>query len=465
MPRSVLIVGAGPAGMSAAIEAQARSARVIVVDEAARPGGQIYRQTYRPATGGDAFADSGELARKERLIGAFERLRDKIDYRPSTAAFALFGSGELHVANGARTEVLHADSVVLTSGVREIAIPFPGWTTPGVMYAGGVQALLKAQSVLAGRRIVVAGAGPLPIVVAAQLLRAGGEVASLATLNSLAATARELHALWKGRDIVLEGLRYLATVIRAGVPRLSGFVPVRVQGREQVESVLLARVDRDGSIIPNTEREIACDVVAVNYGFASNSELALMAGVAMRHDQPSGGWVPVVDEFGRTSVPGIFVAGDAAGLRGALVAEAEGRIVGAAAAECEDSKSAQFRVGLSQDLAQRERLVAFQSAVQSMLRVPTGLWRLATDDTVVCRCENVTASALRDAFAAGHLTPNTIKRVTRAGMGWCGGRTCLHAVAALAELHGAPDAGLMTPRPLARPVTLAALASLDASSR
>ena len=465
MPRSVLIVGAGPAGMSAAIEAQARSARVIVVDEAARPGGQIYRQTYRPSTRGGAFADAGELARKERLIGAFERLCDKIEYRPSTAAFALFGSRELHVANGAGTEVLHADSVVLTSGVREIAIPFPGWTTPGVMYAGGVQALLKAQSVLAGRRIVVAGAGPLPIVVAAQLLRAGGEVASLATLNSLAATARELHALWKGRDIVLEGLRYLATVIRAGVPRLSGFVPVRVQGREQVESVLLARVDRDGSIIPNTEREIACDVVAVNYGFASNSELALMAGVAMRHDRPGGGWVPVVDEFGRTSVPGIFVAGDAAGLRGALVAEAEGRIAGAAAAQCEKIKSAQFRVGLSQDLAQRERLVAFQSAVQSMLRVPIGLWRLATDDTVVCRCENVTASALRDAFAAGHLTPNTIKRVTRAGMGWCGGRTCLHAVAALAELHGAPDAGLMTPRPLARPVTLAALASLDASSR
>ena len=465
MPRSVLIVGAGPAGMSAAIEAQARSARVIVVDEAARPGGQIYRQTYRPSTRGGAFADAGELARKERLIGAFERLCDKIEYRPSTAAFALFGSRELHVANGAGTEVLHADSVVLTSGVREIAIPFPGWTTPGVMYAGGVQALLKAQSVLAGRRIVVAGAGPLPIVVAAQLLRAGGEVASLATLNSLAATARELHALWKGRDIVLEGLRYLATVIRAGVPRLSGFVPVRVHGREQVESVLLARVDRDGSIIPNTEREIACDVVAVNYGFASNSELALMAGVAMRYDRPGGGWVPVVDEFGRTSVPGIFVAGDAAGLRGALVAEAEGRIAGAAAAQGEKIKSAQFRVGLSQDLAQRERLVAFQSAVQSMLRVPTGLWRLATDDTVVCRCENVTASALRDAFAAGHLTPNTIKRVTRAGMGWCGGRTCLHAVAALAELHGAPDAGLMTPRPLARPVTLAALASLDASSR
>src|SRR3954469_4071854 len=411
MPRSVLIVGAGPAGMSAAIEAQARSARVIVVDEAARPGGQIYRQTYRPSTRGGAFADAGELARKERLIGAFERLCDKIEYRPSTAAFALFGSRELHVANGAGTEVLHADSVVLTSGVREIAIPFPGWTTPGVMYAGGGQGLLKAQSVLAGRRIVVAGAGPLPIVVAAQLLRAGGEVASLATLNSLAATARELHALWKGRDIVLEGLRYLTTVIRAGVPRLRGFVPVRVDGREQVEGVVLARTGRAGRISPNTERTIACDVVAVNYGFSANSELALMAGVALRYDRPRGGWLPVVDELGRTSVPGIFVAGDAAGLRGALVAEAEGGIVGAAAAASGDLDVPKFGIALSPDFAVRDELVAFQSAVQRMLRVPPGLWALATDETVVCRCENVTARMLRDAFAAGHLTPNTIKRV------------------------------------------------------
>jgi NAD(P)H-nitrite reductase large subunit len=152
-------------------------------------------------------------------------------------------------------------------------------------------------------------------------------------------------------------------------------------------------------------------------------------------------------------------------LRGALVAETEGRIVGAAAAEQRDEVDGpEFRVDLSQDLAAREKLVAFQRAVQCMLRVPPGLWRLAADDTVVCRCENVAVSALRDAFAAGHLTPNTIKRVTRAGMGWCGGRTCLHAVAALADLHGAPGAALMTPRPLARPVTLAALANQGASS-
>jgi thioredoxin reductase len=459
MARSVVIVGAGPAGMSAAIAARERGARVTVVDEAARPGGQIYRQAHPALNGGD-FAEASERARKERLIGAFERVLDRIEYRAATSAFALFKTGELHIASGSRTEVLRADAIILTTGVREIAVPFAGWTTPGVMYAGGAQALLKSQSVLAGRRIVVAGVGPLPIVVAAQILRAGGSVAALAMLNSLSVAGWQLPALWSGRELVREGLRYLATVMHARVPRFTSHVPVRVNGREQVESVVLARIDRSGAVMPRSEREIACDVVAVNYGFAANTELAAMAGITMRHDPPRGGWLPMVDEFGRTSVAGIFAAGDAAELRGALVAEAEGQVIGAAAAaDPEEIARAGFRAGLAAALATRKRLSVFQGAMQRLLRVPGGLWRLPTDETIICRCENVTLGALRDALTAGHLAPNTIKRVTRAGMGWCGGRTCLQAVSALAEVHGAPLAAMMTPRPLARPIPLASLAN------
>jgi thioredoxin reductase len=459
MARSIVIVGAGPAGMSAAIAAQARGARVTVVDEAPRPGGQIYRQGHPALKGGD-FAEASERARKERLTGAFERVLDRIEYRAETSAFALFKTGDLHIARGTRTEVLRAEAIVLTTGVREIAVPFPGWTTPGVMYAGGVQALLKSQAVLAGRRILVAGIGPLPVVVAAQILRAGGSIAGLAILNSPKIALWQLPTLWNGRELVREGLRYLATVMRAHAPRLTGYVPVRVNGSEQVESVVLARVDRHGAVVPRTERQIACDVVALNYGFAANSELAGMAGIAMRYDPPRGGWLPIVDEFGRTSIAGIFAAGDAAGLRGALVAEAEGQVVGAAAAaDPEEIAQPGFRAALADALATRARLSRFQTAMQTLLRVPPELWRLPNNDTIICRCENVTLAALRDALAAGHLAPNTIKRVTRAGMGWCGGRTCLHAVSALAQLHGAPSTAMMTPRPLARPIPLASLAN------
>jgi NADPH-dependent 2,4-dienoyl-CoA reductase/sulfur reductase-like enzyme len=459
MARSVVIVGAGPAGMSAALEAHARGARVTIVDEAARPGGQIYRQPHANLAVGD-FAAASERARKERLLGAFKRIIDFVDYRPGTSAFSLFRTGELQVSRGNGTELLRAEAVVLTSGVREITVPFPGWTTPGVMYAGGLQALLKSQSVLAGRRIVIAGAGPLPIVVAAQILRAGGTVATLAALNSWTVAGRELLGLWSGRELVREALSYLATILRAGVPLLTRYVPVRISGREEVDGVVLARVDQNGIVLPDSERAVACDLVAVNYGFAANSELAAMAGVGMHYDRGRGGWLPLVDAFGRTSVPGVFVAGDAAGLRGALVAEAEGRIVGAAAAAApQEVDRSDFRERLAGVLTTRKKLCAFQGAVQSLLRVPAGLWRLPTDDTVICRCENVTLGALRDGFAAGHLTQNATKRMTRAGMGWCGGRTCLHAVAALAELHGGASGAMMTPRPLARPVPLGALAN------
>jgi NADPH-dependent 2,4-dienoyl-CoA reductase/sulfur reductase-like enzyme len=458
--RSVVIVGAGPAGLAAAMEAINEGARVTLIDEAPRPGGQIYRQGSRELAGKDV-AEAGESARRKRLLEAFERVRDRIDYRPETSAYALFGARELHIAGGNRTEVIGADAVILANGVREVAIPFPGWTTPGVMYAGGAQSLIKAQRTLPGRNVLVAGAGPLPLVVTAQILRAGGKVAAFAPLSSFTAGARHLSGLWHGRRIALEGLRYLATVMKARVKQLTGYVPIRAHGNERLEAVVLAKLDEHGKVIAGSETEIACDALALNYGFAANSELAAMAGAEMRYDELIGGWLPVADAFGRSSVPGVFVAGDVAGLRGALIAEIEGRIVGAAAAGPPAFLSeAGFGRSRRETFEERRRLCAFQEVVRAMLKRPRSLWALADDATAICRCENVTLGDLRFAFAAGHGAPNTIKRATRAAMGWCGGRTCLPMITALSELHaGARPAQMMTPRPLARPVALAALAN------
>ncbi len=460
MQRSVAVVGAGPAGLAAAAAALARGARVTLLDEAPRPGGQIYRQAH-PALGDGAFADAGERARKHELLARFQMIAGGIDYRPDANVYALFPNGELHVAQGDASEVLRPDAIVLATGVREMAIPFPGWTTPGVMFAGGAQAILKSQGVLPGRQAVVAGCGPLPLVVAAQLVRAGGKVVALASLRPLREMLGNVAALWHGREIVYEGLRYAWTIRRAGVPRLPGHVPVRAIGTDRLEAVVLARVDREGRVVAGTEREIACDLLAVNYGFAANSELAAMAGADLRFDAAAGGWLPVADDFGRTSVPGVFVAGDGGGVRGALVAEAEGQIVGAAAASAPDEVGgAAMRTALRAALDRRGQHLAFQRAVRATLRVPLGLWGLATDDTVVCRCENVLAREIRAAFAGGHSSLNAVKRNVRAGMGWCGGRTCLRAVAALAELHaGVPAAAIMTPRPMVRPVSFGALAA------
>ncbi|MBV9567966.1 MAG: FAD-dependent oxidoreductase [Hyphomicrobiales bacterium] len=459
MGLSIVVVGAGPAGLAAAMQAERQGACVTLVDEAERPGGQIYRQGA-PTVGRMDVSDAAEIRRKHKLLDAFERARARLDYRPNTSAFALFGSRDIHVAANGRTQVLSPDAVILAGGVREVAIPFPGWTTPGVMYAGGAQSLIKSQHTLPGRNVVVAGCGPLPIVVAAQILRAGGRVAAFAPFHSVTAGAGNLAGLWHGRGIVLEGLRYLLTLMKSGVERLTGFVPIRARGTDRLESVVLARLDAAGLVERGSEREIACDALLINYGFAANSELAAMAGARMRHEELFGGWLPEVDGLGRTSVEGVFVAGDMAGLRGALVAETEGRLVGAAAATAPETLvKRSFEQSWHKELAHRHKLREFQKVVRAMLDRPGALWAVADDDTIICRCENVNLGHLRFAFSAGHLAPNTIKRSTRAAMGWCGGRTCLPMIAALVELHAkAPPSAMMTPRPLARPVPLSALA-------
>lgn len=454
MSRSVVVVGAGPAGMAAAMEASARGCRVTVLDEGRFAGGQVYRQAD-PDLGGQEFAEASELRRKYAVLERFAQAGDRLVYRSGCSVYALFSNREVHFAEGDHSEVVRPDAVILATGVREVAFPFPGWTTPGVMFAGGAQSILKSQRVLPGRKAVIAGCGPLPIVAAAQLLRAGGDVAALASLHPPAVMLRHRSALWQGRDIVAEGLKYAATVLRAGVLRLTGHVPIRALGRDAVEAVVLARVDAAGNVVAGTEREIECDLLAVNYGFAANSELAAMASAPMRRD-PVTGWVPIADAFGRTSVPGLLVAGDGAGLRGALVAESEGTIVGAAASEAGDGRPV-ASPELADALQRRARYLQFQPAVRESLAVPLGLWKIATPDTTVCRCENVKAGEIEDVLKDGHRSLNAIKRNIRAGMGWCGGRTCLPSVAALAELHGAAPE-MMTPRPMARPVSFGALA-------
>jgi len=456
MRRTVVVIGAGPAGMAAAIEAAARNCDVTVLDESPRPGGQIYRQAD-PRLPGNDFAEPAELARKKRLLRRFDEALRAIDYRAGVAVYAAFRNGEIQVRDDGGTEVLKPDAVVLATGMRERAIPFPGWTLPGVMFAGGAQAILKAQRASPGRVAVVAGCGPLPIVVASQLTRAGTRVAALASLWSPLGILRDLRGTWHGRDVMREGAGYGGSLLRAGVPRLTGYVPVRALGKDRLEAVQLARVDGSGNVASATVREIACDLLAVNYGFIANGELAAMAGARMRHDRDGGFWLPETDDEGRTSLPWLFVAGDAAGLRGALVAESEGTIVGAAAAGV--APAAASSDALIEAIAARRRYAAFARAVRKTLRVPTALWSITTDDTIVCRCESVRLSDIRAALDGGHRSLNAIKRNARPGMGWCGGRTCLHSVALLAELNAGVQAGnMMTPRPVARPVPFAALA-------
>jgi thioredoxin reductase len=454
MSKTVVIVGAGPAGMMAAREVVRRGGRAILLDEAARPGGQIYRQAASSERA-VPIGLAGELARKKAVLEAFAEVAGSVDYHAEATAFSLFPGLELHAVIGGKTHKLHPDAVILATGVSERAVPFPGWTLPGVVFAGGIQATLKAHGVRAGTRIVVAGAGPLPLAVGAQLIDTGAKVPAVALVNPISAMLRHAAALWAGRDIVAEGRQYMARLKGAGTDLLQGWIPVRANGDERLRSVTLARHD-GGRPVPGSERTIDCDVLAINFGFVVNSELARMAGAEAKFDPNRGGWVPVRDAYGRTSVPGVFVAGDGAGLRGALVAAPDGQIVGAAAMAGSDGDGiGGIERELAMAISERRRHEKFQDAVQELLRLPDGVWSLADQETTICRCECVTRARIERAVEDGHVTLNAIKKNSRAGMGWCGGRICLHSVAALsAGGKLGPGIEQMTPRPVARLVTI-----------
>ncbi len=458
MARTV-IVGAGPAGLMATVAAHQAGCAVTLIDEAPRPGGQIYRQPAA-ALGDKGFGLASEQARKAAVLQAFAQVADSIDYRPGCTAYAIYPGPELHIALPDETsEVLRPDALILATGVSERAVPFPGWTLPGVLYAGGVQATLKAQQIRAGDRVVVIGAGPLPIAVAAQLAEAGASVACVALLRSFRSLALQPSALWAGREILQEGFTYLRVLRRARVPILQGWGPLKAEGTDRVEALTLARLDGRGALRPGSERRIEVDLVAMNYGFTANSELARMAAAEMHFEPAGGGWIPRADGQGRTSVEGLFVAGDGAGLRGALVAAAEGSLIGSAAAAFAQGYEDAPPAGT---LAERARHLAFQRAIRPTLELPPGVWSWADTETLICRCEGVTRARLERALADGHHSLDAAKKNTRVGMGWCGGRTCLQSVAHYAA-EGRPGAATpaMHPRPLARPVTLQALANRD----
>ncbi|MFJ7335277.1 FAD-dependent oxidoreductase [Streptomyces sp. NPDC101110] len=445
MRTDLAVIGAGPAGLAAALAASARGVRVTLVDAAAQPGGQFYRQ---PAAGLGA-GRPGALHHRWRT---WERLRNGL------AASAVRVLTDHHVWNVERTPdgftvyallgpeqeqpvEVRARAVLLATGGYEKVLPFPGWTLPGVVTAGGAQAMLKGGLVLPGRRAVVAGSGPLLLPVATGLAAAGAEVAALVESAGPARLARHGRAL-AGK--LPEGAGYAARLLRHRVPVLLRHTVVRAHGDDRLTGVTVAALDAGGRVRPGTERRLDCDTVAVGHGMLPHTDLAESLGCRL------DGLTVAVDPEQRTDVPGVWAAGEATGVGGADLALAEGHIAGcSAAARLRGTAPGPAPAALKA----RTKLARSAAALDSAYAPPAHWPERITDDTVVCRCEEVTAGAVREALDLGASDERTVKLLTRAGMGWCQGRMCGTAVAGLAGCPPAPGK-----RPFARPVPLGVLA-------
>ncbi|GGS45861.1 FAD-dependent oxidoreductase [Actinokineospora fastidiosa] len=417
---SVVVVGAGPAGLAAAAAAARAGRDVLLIDAESRRGGQYHRQDLLDTT--------------ERFP-----LPPGVEHLAETVVWAVEPGRRLHLLTGPadgpgrRRRTVDAAALVIAPGAHDRVLPFPGWTLPGVYTAGAAQAMAKGQRVAVGRRVLVAGTGPFLLPVARAVLGAGAEVAAVLEANR-PRWHTEPRGLAAGLAKAPELLGYLRTLAKHRVPYRTRTAVIAAHGADRLESVTTARLDERWRVRPGTERELEVDALCVGHGFTPRLELAVAAGCAL-----SGGFVSV-DPAQRTSVPGVYAAGEVTGIGGADLAAAEGAVAGLAAAGAPVPPRLLRRV---------RSLRRFAAALDRVHPVGDGWREWLTDDTLICRCEEVPYRALRAAAPGAR----ALRLTSRAGLGLCQGRTCGAAVADLCGLPG--DA--FARRPIAAPVRLGEL--------
>ena len=451
----LVIVGAGPAGMAAAIKAAEVGLSVALLDEQPRAGGQIYRDVERAAT------RRGDILGKDYTdgTGLTEGLRhDGIRHVSGAVVWAIEDGFRISYTQNGRATQIDCEKVILATGALERPMPLPGWTLPGVMTAGAGQILLKQSGVLA-RSAVLVGSGPLLYLIAAQMVRAGTPPLALVetqTRGDLFGAMRHLGGALRGWRYLAKGTKLLAEIIRAGVPRYTAATDIAIDGADKAETVSFQSRGKS--------HKISCDTVLLHHGVVPNTQAAHSLDIPHRWDVAQHCFVPVVDRFGGTGTAGVFVTGDGAGIGGAKVAEMSGALAalqvthesGRISKSERDRQAATLFAARAKELAVRPFLDRAYPAFVGALE--------PDDNTIICRCEEVKAGDIRGYAKIGCLGPNQAKAFGRAGMGPCQGRYCgLTVTALLAQANGLSpdDTGYYRIRPPLKPVTLGELASMD----
>ena len=459
-PVDVAVIGGGPAGLAAATVAAEAGLGVSLFDEQAAPGGQIYRAIEAADARGQAWLD---LVGSDYATGAaiVERFRQSwAVHHPGHAVFDIGPDGGLGVLADGAARWLMARRIVIATGAQERPVPVPGWTLPGVLGAGAAQAMLKSAAIVPAGRTVLAGSGPLLFLVARQLKEAGANVVAVLETTPAAnyrrAAARMSWSVLSAPEIG-KGWRWRRQVQREAEAYHPGVHDLCIEGTDGVEAISFK--------VGGNDHRIDCDLVLLHEGVVPGIHLSMAAGIAHEWDEVQWCWRPAADEYGRTDLERVLVAGDAAGIIGAELSAAAGTLVGLAAASdlgAISGEQAASQGAPSLDvIARKKPLRHFLDTLyqpRKEVLVPPG------DETVVCHCEEVTAGELRRIAAMGCPGPNQAKAFTRCGMGPCQGRMCgltTSSVLAAAQGIGVAEAGHLRIRPPVKPVTVGELAAIN----
>ncbi|CAN5193187.1 NAD(P)/FAD-dependent oxidoreductase [soil metagenome] len=442
-PRA-LVIGAGPAGLAATATLARHGTDVVLVDRHDRAGGQIARQHRGHPTAGPwaGLIGAADHPRTTMLAGT-----SIVALRPSDGGF------QAVVQTAGRLSTVHAGAILLATGAREVVTPFPGWTLPGVVTAGAVQALLKREGSLPWQRIGLAGSGPLLLAVA-QAMRAAGHPPAF-TLER-----QSLHRLARHGAVTATahpGKAALFARLAGGARVRFGWQVTEAVGTDAVTAVVIARTRRDGTA--GDHRTIAVDALGASSNLVPDVALALQLGCRTVPGADGTSSRVVVDRDQQTSVPGVFAAGELTGVGGADKSVAEGRLAGASAAALLHGRPP-GRIDTLRTEVRRWR--SFADALERLHPLDHDWSARVPDDTVVCRCEEVSLRQVRRAIDDGAHTARSVKGLTRTGMGMCQGATCSPLVRSVLQAAGHTDSGDLESRSPAVPVTLAELSRLAA---
>ena len=440
----VLVVGGGAGGLGAAIAARAEGADVMLLDERKVPGGQYYKQ---PADADRPPLDA-QQAQGRALVAEARAAGVRILGR--TEVWGAFDGPEIMAADPDTAYAIRPGAVVVATGAYERPAMIPGWTLPSVMTVGAAQTLWRSYGTLPGRRVALAGNGPLVAQVALELSRGGAEIVALAEAAPPphARPAAGLALLRADAKLAARGMGLLAGLRRRGVPVSWSTLPERIEAGEGGLRITLRG--------PEGTRIVEADAFCMNVGFQPQNEILRLLGVRMAFDARFDQLRPERSATCETSVPGLYAIGDCCGIGGAPAATVEGRIAGRAAAGGGAPDSADTR------LLERHR--AFQAALWRLYDAPVARLEDVTPETTICRCEDVTKAALDAALDLGSTDIGAVKRATRIGMGRCQGRYCAPALAGLmARRSGAApqDLSFFAPRVPIKPIDIGMLVAAE----
>lgn len=423
----LIIIGAGPAGIQAAITASELEVEVTLIDSQPSVGGQYFKQVP------EEFNIHDSSSHQKQASELFNKLNNsRVKYLPETLVWGIFHNPktdlwQVTLQGESCPSRIESAFIIIATGAYDRSIPFPGWDLPGVITAGAAQIMIKNQGILPGKQVIVSGTGPLQLAAASNLIEAGAKVQAVLECNQklFIRGIHHLPSIWGQWRRLQEGFQYTENLIKTKTPYRIGWSVIKADGFEKVEEATIGKLDSVGNPIQKSYQKIAVDAVVVGYGLTPSTEFFRLLDVDMRYSKSEGIFLPKRNEFFQTNAQGIYAVGDCAGIGGAKLAMQEGKIAAIdVAVQSGKTSLTNMETTLNQIERKLNREQKFAKMLGEIFSLPDGLFSFAQPDTIICRCEQISLSEIKEAISFGAQSVTDIKNITRSGMGNCQGRTC-----------------------------------------